>query len=53
MKYVAAAASIAFSVGASTETNYAPKPFIWTADPDKIITAVDRGRQALASRALG
>ena len=35
------------------ETNHAPKPFIWTADPDKIIAAVDRGRQALASRALG
>ena len=35
------------------ETNHAPKPFIWTADPDKIIAAVDRGRQALASRVLG
>ena len=35
------------------ETTHAPKPFIWTADPDKIIAAVDRGRQALASRALG
>jgi len=28
-----------------TETNHEPKPFIWTADPDKIIAAVDRGRQ--------
>ena len=31
------------------ETNHEPKPFIWTADPDKIIAAVDRGRQALDS----
>ena len=31
------------------ETNAEPKPFIWTADPDKIIAAVDRGRQALNS----
>jgi hypothetical protein len=25
----------------------APKPFVWTADPDTIIAAVNRGRQAL------
>jgi transposase len=31
------------------ETNQQPKPFICTADPDKIIAAVDRGRQALGS----
>jgi hypothetical protein len=31
------------------ETNHEPKPFIWTADPDKIIAAVDRGRQVLDS----
>jgi hypothetical protein len=31
------------------ETNDEPKPFIWTADPDKIIAAVDRGRQVLES----
>src|SRR5262249_15773245 len=31
------------------ETNHEPKPFIWTADPDKIIAAIDRGRQALDS----
>src|ERR1700745_1893285 len=31
------------------ETNDKPKPFIWTADPDKIIAAVDRGRQVLDS----
>ena len=31
------------------ETNNEPKPFIWTADPDKIIAAVDRGRQVLDS----
>jgi transposase len=27
------------------ETNAEPKPFIWTANPDKIIAAVDRGRR--------
>ncbi|MBV9243784.1 MAG: IS630 family transposase [Methylobacteriaceae bacterium] len=31
------------------QTNTEPKPFIWTADPDKIIAAVDRGRQVLDS----
>jgi len=31
------------------ETNHQPKPFVWTADPDKIIAAVDRGRQVLDS----
>ena len=28
------------------ETNHAPKPFTWTADPDKIIAAVRRGHLA-------
>jgi transposase len=31
------------------ETNNNPKPFTWTADPDKIIAAVNRGHQALDS----
>jgi transposase len=31
------------------ETNQMPKPFTWTADPDKIIAAVRRGHQALDS----
>jgi hypothetical protein len=31
------------------EMNHEPKPFIWTADPDKINAAIDRGRQALDS----
>src|SRR5215211_6471777 len=31
------------------EANHDPKPFIWTADPDKIIAVVNRGRQALDS----
>ena len=31
------------------ETNENPKPFSWTADPDKIIAAVKRGYQALDS----
>jgi transposase len=30
-----------------TETNDQPKPFVWTADPDKIIAAVKRGYQTL------
>ena len=29
------------------DTNAEPKPFTWTADPDKIIAAVKRGHQAL------
>lgn len=31
------------------EHNKKPKPFSWTADPDKIIAAVKRGHQALDS----
>ena len=31
------------------ETNQMPKPFTWTAHPDKIIAAVRRGHQALDS----
>jgi hypothetical protein len=31
------------------ETNHAPEPFTWTPDPDKIIAAVRRGHQMLAS----
>jgi len=31
------------------ETNHAPKPFVWTADPRKIIAAVKRGHQMLDS----
>ena len=31
------------------ETNAEPKPFVWTADPDKIIAAVKRGHQVLDS----
>ena len=31
------------------ETNDDPKPFVWTAEPDKIIAAVRRGHQALNS----
>jgi transposase len=31
------------------ETNHMPKPFTWTADPDKIIAAVKRGHQVLDS----
>jgi len=29
--------------------NQQPKPFTWTADPDKIIAAVKRGHQVLDS----
>ena len=31
------------------ETNDNPKPFVWTADPDRIIAAVKRGHQTLDS----
>src|SRR5271169_3299461 len=31
------------------QTNHEPKPFAWTADPDKIIAAVRRGHQVLDS----
>ena len=31
------------------EHNYDPKPFTWTANPDKIIAAVKRGHQVLDS----
>ena len=31
------------------ETNDHPKPFVWTADPDRIIASVKRGYQALDS----
>ncbi|MGB6969794.1 MAG: IS630 family transposase, partial [Methyloceanibacter sp.] len=33
----------------SEETNQMPKPFTWTANPDKIIAAVRRGHQVLDS----
>jgi hypothetical protein len=31
------------------EYNQKPKPFVWTADPDRIIKNVNRGYQAIAS----
>jgi transposase len=31
------------------ETNHDPSPFVWTADPNRIIAAVQRGHQALDS----
>ena len=31
------------------EHNKSPKPFVWTADPDRIIAAVKRGHQVLES----
>jgi len=31
------------------ETNQNPKPFVWTADPDRVLPAVKRGKQALES----
>jgi transposase len=31
------------------ETNQTPRPFVWTADPNKIIAAVKRGHQVLDS----
>ena len=35
------------------EHNEIPKPFVWTADPDKIIAAVRRGHQVLDSNHCG
>jgi hypothetical protein len=32
-----------------TEHNCSPKPFTWTADPDRIIEKINRGHQAIAS----
>lgn len=29
------------------EHNIEPKPFVWTADPDRILDAINRGKQAL------
>jgi transposase len=31
------------------ETNASPKPFVWTADPKRVLAAVSRGKQALKS----
>ena len=31
------------------EHNQQPKPFVWTADPDRILEKVNRGYQTLAS----
>jgi transposase len=32
-----------------TEHNQNPKPFVWTADPNRIIEKINRGKQALES----
>ena len=34
---------------ASSRAQHQPKPFVWTADPDRIIAAVKRGHQTLDS----
>jgi hypothetical protein len=31
------------------ETNSTPKPFVWTADPNRVLAAVKRGKEALES----
>jgi hypothetical protein len=31
------------------ETNSHPKPFVWTADPTRVLAAIARGKQALES----
>jgi uncharacterized C2H2 Zn-finger protein len=31
------------------ETNNDPKPFVWTADPERVLAAVKRGQQTLES----
>ena len=35
------------STASSLETNAEPKPFIWTADPNRVLAAVKRGKQAV------
>ena len=35
------------------EHNKEPKPFVWTADPDEIIAAVNRGHQTLRTNHWG
>ena len=35
-----------------TEHNYRPKPFPWTADPDRIIAGANRGHQVLIRSTL-
>jgi hypothetical protein len=31
------------------ETNANPKPFVWTANPDRVLAAIERGKQVLES----
>jgi hypothetical protein len=31
------------------ETNADPKPFVWTADPKRVLAAIKRGKQTLES----
>ena len=31
------------------EHNTEPKPFVWTADPDRVLAAINRGKQALGA----
>ena len=35
-----------------TETNSDPKPFVWTANPKRILAAVKRGKEMLESNPL-
>ena len=35
------------------ETNDDPKPFVWTAEPEKVLAAVKRGKQALEVTSSG
>ena len=32
-----------------SEHNAEPKPFVWTADPERVLAAISRGNQALES----
>ncbi|MGH6800679.1 MAG: IS630 family transposase, partial [Methylocella sp.] len=31
------------------ETNAEPKPFVWTADPNRVLAAIKRGKETLES----
>jgi hypothetical protein len=37
------------STGSFEETNSHPKPFVWTADPKRVLAAVKRGKEKLES----
>ena len=41
------------SIASVAETNADPKPFVWTADPKRVLAAVKRGKQTLETFLAG